>query len=142
MRSLLLVLPFALMLLVPVPAFSQSSPGGAFAAGAQYDQYDDGGSGGGGSTVGDHAAHHALIASGAIQATDKGSVSAAEIPSALDELNAASAEVGNTETSTESQSVSANTSDPKKLPETGGPSLLWFSVPLVSVGSLLARRLF
>ena len=144
MRSLLLVLPFALMLIVPASALSQASPGGEFAANAQYDQYDDGGSGGGDSTVGDQAAHDALIASGAIQATseeaqatDTGSVSAAEPPSALDELNAASAEVGNTET----QSESANTSDPEKLPDTGGPSPLWLGVPLACIGGFFARRL-
>ena len=173
MRSLvlLLVLPFAWVLLVPASASSQTTNGDPSGAGDQYDQ---------GSTLGDRAVHDAIKASGAIQATSEeaqatetNTVSAAELPRSSSELDAAFAEAsGNYEISAEAQSESAsiseaqgegastaesqgesasatdmqgesaNTSDPKKLPDTGGPSLLWLGVPLACIGGLFARRLF
>jgi hypothetical protein len=162
MRSLLLVLAFTYVLLVPVPALAQTSQ-----AGASGDQYDDNVLGDG---TANGAVHAALLASGAIQtpsevaqATGEGSVSAAEqskiVPS---ERDAAFAEQGDAVSSAEAQGEtastveaqgesasmaeaqgeSANTSGPEKLPQTGGPSPLWlFGAPLICIGGILARRI-
>ena len=77
MRSLLLVLAFTYVLLVPVPAWAQTSQGGA-----SGDQYDDNVLGDG---TANGAVQAALLASGALQtpseeaqATGEDSVSAAE----------------------------------------------------------------
>ena len=158
---LLMMYAFAWVLFVPVPALSQTSPGASSAA--PDDQY-----GGQDPDVGDQAAHDAILASGAIQATseeaqaaERNSVSAAELTGAPSERDAMFAEQGNTEiagaqsastagtqgdeknaTETPGESAeSASTSDLKKLPHTGGPSLLWFGIPLVCAGGFLARRI-
>jgi hypothetical protein len=134
MRWLLLVLGLVWLALVPVPAFSQASHEGP--SSAQYDQY-------GLPEVGGRAAHDAIVASDAIRASSdevQGAKASAEaeLPSAPSELNAALAEEGNAE----EQNESANTVALTELPQTGGPSPLWFGVPLVCVGSLLVRRIF
>lgn len=169
---LLLVLPFAWMLLVSAPALSQTSPGGPSAAGAQYG--DDVSI-----TVGESAAHDAMMASGAIraaseeaQATETDTASASEVSGVSGDLDAASAAEEDNGTSSESPSASesagatqdesastggaqdesasaaftqgeiAKVSDLEKLPNTGGPSPLWIGLPLVCAGGLLARRAF
>ncbi|MBA2535439.1 MAG: hypothetical protein H0V21_10555 [Rubrobacter sp.] len=114
----LLVLTFAWVVLVPVPAMSQTGPA---AGSAQYDQYDDQGSG-----VGDRAAHDAITAWGAIHANPEGAQATGE----------------NTASAAEVPDESAETSNLEELPETGGPSPLWFGVPLLCAGGLLARRIF
>jgi hypothetical protein len=163
MRSLLLILAFTCVLLVPVPALAQTSQGGA--SGAQYDPSD---------APGDEAAHGAvhaaLLASGALQATPEeaqaaggSSVSTAEPSNAPSEQDAAFAEEGDAVSSTEAeegnavssteaqtesastadaQGESANTSGLEKLPQTGGPSPLWlFGFPLICIGGIIARRI-
>jgi len=158
MRSLLLILAFTCVLLVPVPAWAQSSQGGA-----SGDQYDD-------NTLGDgtanDAVHAALLASGALRtpsevarATGEGSARVAEssnIPSERDAAfaaevasaeaqgeSASTAEVqGESANTAEVQGESANTSGLEKLPQTGGPSPLWlFGAPLICIGGILARRI-
>jgi hypothetical protein len=117
MRSSLLVVALAWMLLFPVPAFSQPSQDGP--SGAQYDQY-----GGPVPGVGGRAMQDAIVASDAIrdsaeeaQAAGEGAVSAAE---------------------TQDES----SPELEKLPDTGGPSPLWLgAAPLLGAGSLLARRI-
>jgi len=148
MRALLVGLAFALMVLCPGPALSQTDP-----SGAQYDQYGDTGSGVGGNVV-----HDAIKAWGAIRATSEDaqvsggdSASAAELPGESGEQDAAPAGEEGTELASgpqvettntaEAQDVSANTTDLTKLPQTGGPSPLWFGIPLVCVGVLLARKI-
>lgn len=117
MKWLLLVLGFVWLALVPVPALAQASQGGSS---AQYDQY-----GLPGSAVGGRAAQDAIVATGAIRATSQDAQAS--------ERNAASA--------AETPDESTNTSGLKELPETSGPSPLWFGVPLVCAGVLLARRI-
>ncbi len=151
MRSLLLVLAFTCVLLVPVPALAQTSQGGS--SGAQYDD----------SFLGNEATHGAmyaaLLASGALQATSEeaqaaggSSVSAAEPSNAPSERDAAFAEEGDAESSTEAhtessstveaQGESANATSLEKLPHTGGPSPLWlFGSPLICTGVIIARRI-
>ena len=118
MRSLLMVLALAWVLFVPLPALAQTSQGGSSAP--QYDQYGFGGFG-----VGGRAAHDAIVASGAIQA----------IPEEAQTTG------GDAAAAAEAQDESASTPDIEELPETGGPSPLWFGVPLVCAGTLLARRI-
>jgi hypothetical protein len=144
MRSLLLVLAFICVLLVPAPALAQTSQGGL-----SGDQYGD--------DVGANTAHGAmdaaLLASGALQATSEeasgeSSISAAESSKVPSELDAAFAEEGDAVSSAESASTaeaqgeSASTSGLEKLPDTGGPSPLWlFGTPLICIGGVIARRI-
>ena len=107
MRSLLLVLAFTCVLLVPVPALAQTSQGGA--SGAQYDPSDAPGDG-----AAHGAVHAALLASGALQATPEeaqaaggSSVSAAEPSNAPSERDAAFAEEGDAVSSTEAEEGNA-----------------------------------
>jgi hypothetical protein len=155
MGSLLLVLAFTCVLLVPVPAWAQTSQ-----AGASDDQYDDNVMGDG---TADGAVQAALLASGALQtpsevarATGEGSDPAAESSNVPSERDAAFAEEGDAVSSAEAQgenasmaavqgessNESANTSGLEKLPQTGGPSPLWlFGAPLICIGGILARRI-
>jgi hypothetical protein len=159
MGSLLLVLAFTCVLLVPVPAWAQTSQ-----AGASDDQYDDNVMGDG---TADGAVQAALLASGALQtpsevarATGEGSDPAAASSNVPSERDAAFAEEGDAVSSAEAQgeaqgesasmaavqgesaNESANTSGLEKLPQTGGPSPLWlFGAPLICIGGILARRI-
>jgi hypothetical protein len=163
MRSLLLVLAFTYILLVPIPAWAQTSQGGA--SGDQYgtasgDQYAPYGPFPVGPGAAQAAVHAALMASGALQtpsgaaqANGEGSASAAEpskiVPSERDAAFAeqgdavASAEAqGENASAAEAQDESANTSDLEKLPQTGGPSPLWLlGAPLICIGGIIARRI-
>ena len=165
MRSLLPVLTFAWVLIVPIPALAQTSHDGPFAASAQY-QYGGSGPGGGDSAApraAHDAMHVALLASGAIRATSEedqstgdNDASAEEPTSAPGGPDAGSAGQGDTGAASEagrpgagqgdigaaSEATGANTSDIEKLPHTGGPSPLWFGLLLVCAGGLLARRAF
>jgi hypothetical protein len=150
MRSLLLILAFTCVLLVPVPALAQTSQGGA-----SGDQYGDDV----GVNTGHGAMSAALLASGALQATSEeaqatggNSVSGAEPSNVPSERDAAFAEEGDAVSSTEAQGEiastaeaqgeSANTSGIEKLPQTGGPSPLWlFGSPLICIGGIIARRI-
>jgi type IV secretory pathway TrbL component len=151
MRSLLMVLAFTCVLLVPVPALAQTSQGDS--SGAQYDDNVLG------NEAGNGAMNAALLASGALQATPEeaqaaggSSVSAAESSNAPSERDAAFAEEGDAVSSTEAQTESASTADAQgesantsgleKLPQTGGPSPLWlFGSPLICIGAIIARRI-
>jgi hypothetical protein len=160
MRSLLLILAFTCVLLVPVPALAQTSQGGA-----SGDQYGDDV----GVNTGHGAMSAALLASGALRATSEeaqatggNSVSGAEPSNVPSERDAAFAEEGDAVSSTEAQGEiastaeaqgesastaeaqgeSANTSGIEKLPQTGGPSPLWlFGSPLICIGGIIARRI-
>ena len=146
MRSLLLILGFTCVLLVPGPALAQTS---------QEDQYGDNL----GANTGHNAMDAATMAWGALQATaeeaqasGESSVSAAESSALPSEQDAAFAEEGDAVSSTEAQGESAstaevgdeiaNTSGLEKLPQTGGPSPLWlFGAPLICIGGIIARRI-
>jgi hypothetical protein len=170
MRSLLLILAFTCVLLVPVPALAQTSQGGA-----SGDQYGDDV----GVNTGHGAMSAALLASGALRATSEeaqatggNSVSGAEPSNVPSERDVAFAEEGDAVSSTEAQGEiastaeaqgesvstaeaqgesastaeaqgeSANTSGIEKLPQTGGPSPLWlFGSPLICIGGIIARRI-
>jgi hypothetical protein len=150
MRLSLLVSALACVLLVPVPALSQPSQGGP--SGAQYDQY-----GGPVPGVGGNAVHDAIVASDAIRASDEEAQAAGGDADTAAEPDAASAEAAVTESSAEAQDENASAgiavtedataaqdetvSDLEKLPDTGGPSPLWFGAPLLCAGGILARRI-
>jgi hypothetical protein len=142
MRWSLLVLALAWVLLVPVPALSQSSQDGP--SGAQYDQY-----GGPVPGVGGQAVHDAIVASGAIrasaeeaQAAGEGAVSAAELPHATGGPDLASAgEAVSEDPAGMDEAQDETSTDLEKLPDTGGPSPLWLGAPLLCAGGVLARRI-
>ena len=151
MRSLLSVLAFAFVLLVPVPVLAQTSqagPSDSQYAGPSDSQYGSDDPGGGTSRG---AVLAALLASGALQGTAEedqvtqgNPASAAESSASPSGRNAASSieAQGESSITTEAQSESADTPDLEKLPQTGGPSLLWlFGAPLVCICGVLARRI-
>jgi len=164
MRWSLLVSALAWVLLFPVPALSQPSQDGPSSASAQYDQYYPPGVAlGAGRAAAHHAAHAAIVASGAIrssseeaQAAEGNAVSAAERPHATGGPDVASVgeavsekPAGTTEAQDESsqdpggtaEAQDESSTDPEKLPDTGGPSLLWLGVPLLCAGGFLARSI-
>jgi hypothetical protein len=141
-RLSLLVLTFAWIVLVPVPAMSQTGPS---AGNAQYDQYD-----GQGPDLGDRAAHDVITALGAIRATSEeaqadeaNAVSAAEAPdeSAGTFDDSADGAPGKSEAGKSEPGESEETAGLEKLPDTGGPSPFWPLVPLLCAGGLFARRI-
>ncbi len=150
MRSSLVVLALAFVLLFSAPALAQTSQNDPAAAGSQYDQYE-----GVSAPVGPGAARNAvqaaIAASDAIrssseeaQAAAGNSASAAELPhvegkSDLASVGVAQAQDGNPVGVAQAQDEGSP--ELEKLPDTGGPAPWWLGAPLLGAGGLLARKI-
>ena len=138
MRSSLVVLALAFVLLFSAPAMAQTSQDDPTAASSQYDQYE-----GVSEPVGPAAARNAvqaaIAASDAIrssseeaQASAGNSASAAELPHVEDKSDLASVGVV--------QAQDESSPELQKLPDTGGPAPWWLGASLLGAGGLLARK--